>query len=228
MKKGKLKASYESMYGYHVDDYYEIHVCDFEGQTYYIEKKYKDVTDNTTTREYSNYVCTIYTNSDYLDVLATHFGESGSTATIEWVEELAEVTYEKPYYTKEEVDELVPDDSGWQNVTLDSNFARYNDTYAPLQVRRIGNIVHLRGSVKSLEAFTPTGDKTTRVGLMPSGFAPTNPEIFICQGSYSKRFMLYVDPNRGLYISRYSDDDTQNQEFLANAWINLYATWFKG
>ena len=119
-------------------------------------------------------------------------------------------------------------DSGWQDCTYQTGFTRYSNAQAPLQVRRIGNIVHLRGSVRRVGAITPSSETSTAIGRMPSGYAPAYTENFICQGSMANRFLLSVNANGYLYIARYTDSTTANEQVPDSAWLNCYATWFLG
>ncbi|WP_407453579.1 hypothetical protein [Methanobrevibacter sp.] len=117
-------------------------------------------------------------------------------------------------------------DTGWQNCSYESGFGAYNTTYSGLQVRRINGVVHLRGTVTNASAFTPTGDTSHRIGIMPSGYAPSHPEIFLCQGSGTNRFIIYISNNRGIYLSRYTSSTVYNETVPQSSWINIYATWF--
>lgn len=119
-------------------------------------------------------------------------------------------------------------DSGWKNCTYGSDFARYDTSQAPLQVRRIGNIVHLRGAVKPNKTITPTDDATVLVTSLGSTFAPTYTERVICQGSGSKRFLLSIYNSGNVYVSRYSNSTSLNDDFSESSWLNCFATWFIG
>lgn len=124
---------------------------------------------------------------------------------------------------------LYYNDSGWVDCTIGSGFARYStSTYYPtLQVRKINGVVHLRGMLKPTAAITPSG-MTTSVGTIPSGYAPSMLETVVCQGGGGHRFLLQIHPNRSIYIARYTDTTTTNEEIPAGAWLNCYATWVHG
>ena len=120
-------------------------------------------------------------------------------------------------------------DTGWVDCTIASGFKRYSTSqyYPTLQVRKINGVVHLRGMVSPTAAITPSG-LTTSLGTLPSGYAPTMIETVICQGGGANRFLLQIHPNRSLYIARYSDSTTTNEEIASGAWLNCYATWMHG
>lgn len=119
-------------------------------------------------------------------------------------------------------------DSGWQNCTLQSGFERYSTTQAPLQVRRIGKVVHLRGAVKPTTAVTPSNDTSIVIAVLDSNFRPTYSECVTCQGSGAYKFLLTINSNGNINVSRYTNDTTTNKEIAAGAWLNCYATWFIG
>ena len=116
-------------------------------------------------------------------------------------------------------------DTGWVNCTYASNMSRYSTDQAPLQVRKIGKIVHLRGTVKNINAFTPTNDSSHAIGTIPSGYRPAYDESFITQGSGSNRWMMTIKANGYIYISRYTNNTTINQQVPAGSWLNCFATW---
>ena len=120
------------------------------------------------------------------------------------------------------------EDSGWKNCAYQTGFNTYSSSYSNLQVRKINNVVHLRGTVKRIGNITPSDDTSVLMAIMPSGYAPAYREYFICQGSGSNRFLLSIYDNGNIYISRYSDSATTNEEIPDGAWLNCYATWFLG
>lgn len=118
-------------------------------------------------------------------------------------------------------------DSGWVNCTLSSNFSRYNTTeYAPLQVRKIGNIVHMRGTLRNNVELTG-GDVNIYVGTVPSGYRPAYRETVVSQGSGTNRFVFLIFPDGTIKMDRYSNNTTINK-VPANHWLHFYATWFLG
>lgn len=115
-------------------------------------------------------------------------------------------------------------DTGWVNCSYGSGMLAYGSI--PLQVRRIGKIVHLRGVVKNANAFTPTSDTSHILGYIPSGYNPSKEESFIMQGSGSNRWLMSIRTNGTINISRYSDDTTTHSQVNAGSWLNCFATWF--
>lgn len=119
-------------------------------------------------------------------------------------------------------------DSGWVNCSLGSGFSRYATSQAALQVRKIGNIVHLRGAVKRSGAITPSNDSSVIMGTVPSGYRPSYESCHIVQGSGSNRFLLTIYSNGNICVSRYTNTTTTNGTIGDGAWLNTYVTWVIG
>ena len=116
-------------------------------------------------------------------------------------------------------------DTGWVNCTYQTGFKRYGSTQPNAQVRRIGKQVYFRGVVGRTSATTPSSDTSTPMVRMPSGYAPEYTMNVVCQGSQANRFMLSINANGTIYVSRYGYGDTTNTQLDANVWLNCYATW---
>lgn len=116
-------------------------------------------------------------------------------------------------------------DTGWVNCTYQTGFKRYGSTQPNAQVRRIGKQVYFRGVIGRTSATTPSSDTSTPMVKMPSGYAPEYTMNVVCQGSQANRFMLSINANGTIYVSRYGYGDTTNTQLDANVWLNCYATW---
>jgi len=147
------------------------------------------------------------------------------------------VTESKPLYTgattiyakdNREVafkDEL-PEDTGWVNCTYGSGFSRYSTSHPDLQVRKVGKIVYMRGQVKRTGSVTPTGDTSTKLGTVPSGYRPASTIITAkLQGSATNSFILRIDPDGAIYISRYNSGGVTQGAIGDGAWLNCYWSW---
>lgn len=124
------------------------------------------------------------------------------------------------------------EDSGWVDAYLASNFVRYDTTNPPIQIRKIGKVVHMRGIVKAVNAVTPTSDASTWVCWIPIAYAPPSKEVFICQGSGSCRFQLTVNHTSSsagwadVFVSRYTNSTTTQGTIAAGNQLWCNATWF--
>lgn len=116
------------------------------------------------------------------------------------------------------------EDTGWVDCTYGSGFERYGTTQAPLQVRRIGCSVHLRGVVKCTRAMDVSTDGDVVLGYLPDGFAPSEfYENFVCQGSGVSKFVLRVTTEGDLEISRYGSSEMI--DVPVNGWLNCFVSW---
>lgn len=74
-----------------------------------------------------------------------------------------------------------PSDSGWQTLTLNSNFYNYtenNTEILPLQYRKYGNVVQIVGLV-GLNADLTNGQWT--IATLPSEFRPSKEMSYVCE-----------------------------------------------
>jgi hypothetical protein len=111
-------------------------------------------------------------------------------------------------------------DTGWVEIDIENttNFELYSGT-APSRVRRIGQVVYLRGA---LQTKTGTILNTTALSndnlihVLDSEFWPSSPDpIFVCQGSYSNRWAMRVNDTDGsIWAHRYGPDNDATGTFL--------------
>lgn len=116
------------------------------------------------------------------------------------------------------------EDSGWVACTLANNFETYGSD--PLEVRKIGNIVMLRGVI------TPKTNVTlnqTNIAALPVGYEPSGCNInWVQQGSGSNRWLARINEDGIIQGDRYSNNETANGTAVAGAWLNCFALWFLG
>lgn len=132
-----------------------------------------------------------------------------------------------------EIEQLKAEDTGWVDCELDSKFEQYDTSKNPLQIRKIGKVVHLRGVIKPTEDISLTDDSLDAITAISGTFAPANREVFICQGSGTNSFALHIDSitlldvDMGIVsISNYSDSTTINETIPKGECLNCFATWF--
>lgn len=116
------------------------------------------------------------------------------------------------------------EDTGWIDCTItNSSVSRYANSVdnAPLQVRRIGKIVHLRGCLKNSAVIADATD----LAKLPSGFEPTYTEVYVEQGSGTNRFCMRVKSTGVISVERYSNGKSATS-IPTGSWINIFATWF--
>ena len=122
------------------------------------------------------------------------------------------------FYTKDEIDSY---DTGWSNLTYVSGYQNYDSSH-PLEIRRIGKLVEIRG------VFKPTASKTANTSgvqfaTIPSGYRPSSQyRSAICQGGGVNRFMITVDTAGKLSWQRYGTTSSIN---LPAAWLGVHITY---
>lgn len=112
----------------------------------------------------------------------------------------------------------------WTSLTLSSKVVKYSTGLSPM-VRRKGDTVSIIGQVSPKTATTPSGDDQLLVATLPAMFRPTHNIKSVQQGSGSSRFLMSVNSDGTIYVSRYSNNTTMNNQIPTGAWLNLYCTY---
>ena len=123
----------------------------------------------------------------------------------------------------------LPSDSGWVNVPLNTGLvSQYGSGNPALRCRKFGPVITVAGILKANYAFTPTSETSHRLATLPSGCRPASTYNVVMQGSGSNRWLCSIRPDGNMYISRYSNNTTANNQVPANAWLNVFATFMIG
>ena len=136
------------------------------------------------------------------------FVDTGITYNITWVNPPAPsktitgiVTWLRNWFnTKEEIDEMILTDSGWQNCTMASGYAVYTSG-TNLRVRKVGKIVHATGVFKNNNTLSASSN--VQFATLPSGYRPSQEQVKICQGSDLYRWLLRIKADGAMTLSRY-------------------------
>ena len=116
-------------------------------------------------------------------------------------------------------------DSGWVDIEWTSNFKDYADLpNNGAQVRRIGNIVYLRGVAAPTQTL-PTSSAQT-MSTLPEGFRPDKNVYAIMQGSGSRRWQLIVAPTGGVGCGRYGTDSFEDID--TGVWLPFNVSYVAG
>ena len=182
-----------------------------------------------------------FKNNKYLD---TSGSVHNGTILKTWLENLLTTvngksnnghTHDDRYYTESEINTKLNakqdkiSDSGWVNVPLNTALvAQYGSNNPALRCRKFGPVITVAGILKSNYAFTPTDDTSHRLATLPSGYRPSYDHNVIMQGSGSNRWMCAIRPDGNMYISRYSNNTTANNQVPSNAWLNILVTFMEG
>lgn len=92
----------------------------------------------------------------------------------------------------------------WVELILDYSFDTYEGNVANQPMYKVtGNVVEVKGCVVPLEEYISTTEKVVFAFGIPDKFCPDSSRSFICQGSGMNRWMLTIEPDGTLTISRY-------------------------
>lgn len=116
------------------------------------------------------------------------------------------------------------DDTGWQTVTIThSSFAHYN-TGVELKYRRVGKVVELNGQLKNTASITLNATEVT-VATLPTGYRPSRVCYGIMQGSGTNIWLLSVNTNGQIRLSRYRANTTTYSSISSGAWFPIQLTY---
>ena len=110
-------------------------------------------------------------------------------------------------------------DSGWKTATLSSAFANYSES-EPLQFRRVGKTVEIRGAVKPTAEIAGS-DTWYTIFTLPLGYRPSRPKTVTQQGSGASIWLSSVDANGNVSFSRYRSGASYVAA-TTTVWLNLY------
>ena len=107
------------------------------------------------------------------------------------------------FLSKQDKDKLdnLSYDSGWQEVTFKSGYAKYSNSMS-VYVRRKGDLVELTGVWKSTSTKSASPTPVTFASI-PGELAPIRPVNTVCFGKNRNIYMLTVDTDATLCWSMY-------------------------
>ena len=112
-------------------------------------------------------------------------------------------------------------DSGWQEVTFEPGYARFNDSMS-VYIRRKGDLVELTGVWKPTSNKSATSTPTAFASI-PNELKPTKAVNTICSGQGKNTYILTVDTNGELKWSRYGINTSINLE--TTHFGNVHCMW---
>ena len=115
-------------------------------------------------------------------------------------------------------------DTGWQTITITNNkFAHYNNDQI-LQIRKVGRIVELTGSLRSTSNMTLNATEV-KVATIPTEYRPTNYIFGLMQGTQTSVFLVTINMSNGaLNVSRYRSSTTYSS-VASGSWFPIHLTW---
>ncbi|MBQ2895038.1 MAG: hypothetical protein IJE92_05920 [Clostridia bacterium] len=134
-----------------------------------------------------------------------------------------QLTFQRMYYTSSWGDwYIVSGCSGWRNLTISSGFEVYGSGTTP-KYRVNGNLITVTGAVKPTATVTSNTVGVEFASGIAEEFRPSVHQQFICQGSGINRWLLSVNTDGKLYVSRYGT--TTYVDIAAGAWLIFTATY---
>lgn len=112
-------------------------------------------------------------------------------------------------------------DSGWQEVTFKSGYARYNDSTS-VYIRRKGDFVELTGVWKSTSTKS-AASLPVPFASIPDELKPTKSINVICPGQGKNTYILTVDTDAELCWSRYGT--TTSVDLQTNYFGSVHCMW---
>ena len=106
--------------------------------------------------------------------------------------------------------------TAWKKLTIASGFEVYGTNQDP-KYRVNGNIVTVTGIVKPTDTVTSNTTGVKFAGNIDAQYRPTINQQFICQGSGINRWMMSVNTDGGLYVSRYGTNNYV--DMAAGTWL---------
>lgn len=92
----------------------------------------------------------------------------------------------------------------WTALNLDETFAPHNGLEENLPMyKTAGNVVEVKGCVSPVAGLAPSTEKIVFAGGIPEALRPSSVRSFICQGSGMNRWLLTVETDGSLTISKY-------------------------
>ena len=132
-----------------------------------------------------------------------------------------EVYTKDEVYSKEEVD-LLNQDSGWIQATLNDPFQAFDnqDSNIP-EYRKVGKMVEIRGIVTPKE--TINADSKVNIFWLPEGYRPSRMEYRICQGTGRNIWLLAISQDGTVQFGRYGVNEYI--DVPASTWLPFNATF---
>lgn len=114
-------------------------------------------------------------------------------------------------------------DSGWITAPPETGFTLYT-TSEPIQYRKIGKIVEIRGAVKPMTTI-PGSTTNHTICTLPEGFRPSYQVTERCTGSDTHTWLLSITSGGAVRFARYNDG-TNWIEAGTSTWLPFRATFF--
>lgn len=120
----------------------------------------------------------------------------------------------------------IMNDTGWVNCTLASGFENYADDQV-LKVRRIGDLVEIRGAVKTTKNITGSSNMNAIITMLDDVFIPSQRVVTSSVGTSLNMQMFTIYPNGNVTLVRYISMKDGSYTTVTNAmWIQIQGMWY--
>lgn len=145
------------------------------------------------------------TSKDFAERIEIALSNADLKAVTESISLLATELQETEKDLQEQIDDIVDSlENEWIALTLADSFAAYGGLEANKPMYKLsGNTVEVKGCVVPLTEYTSSTEKVVFASGIPEEFCPSSVRSFICQGEGMNRWMLTVETDGTLTISRY-------------------------
>lgn len=114
------------------------------------------------------------------------------------------------------------EDSGWQTLTLTSDFKVYGDSNSKTpKFRKMGKVVEILGEISPKANISSGSSKT--IATLPEGYRPSRNRYFICQGTGRAIWTLYVYSDGQVIFSRYGK--SEYTDVSTDVWLPFNVTF---
>lgn len=121
------------------------------------------------------------------------------------------------------------DDTGWINCELKSPFEDYGDGSQPLQVRKVGKVVEIRGAVKTTKNLTSSASMGQVITVLDEQFRPDTRVVITAFASGVNIAMFNISSTGEVTLERYLSTKDGTYTTVTNTmWIQLQATYTVG
>lgn len=125
------------------------------------------------------------------------------------------------YYTKTQIDNKIPNDTGWITLPLASGVTASESGRGLPQYRKIGNHVYVRGTID----VTTLEDSSVLVATLPSGYRPSRVD-FNLQTCYGPRIaQIFVNAYGELKVDKVYNL-TDGSIYAGNLWVQVVIDYY--
>lgn len=130
---------------------------------------------------------------------------------------------QRVYYTGAWGDwDIIGGGTVWHSLTITGDFEQYGSA-TDLRYKVSGNIVTVSGAVKPTVAFSPGATGVKFASGIAAEFRPDKQCNFVCQGSGMNRWLLTINTDGTLAVSRYGT--TAYIEIPVGAWLTFNVSY---